>query len=322
MGTTQFESSLPRFLQPSQSPLPTQAPGLPVHATYSHGRPFGEAQVLWWPWAPRSQGGPVAPHTVLLFIPGPWLLDFYIPLLDAIYSEANSSITIFAHAHLGLSSYIGRDRSFPDTSSSHIEFLDELLAKYGPETNVLLVGHSIGAWFIQEMMKARSAALRHHLRVGAFMLTPTLSEIGGSPNGKTLSSFFRPPWPRALAYLSLLVQHTPQLVLRLVLHSWPEGQLHVLHRFLQAPAAIYSSLTMADDEVKTVLGPDVGFLRDFSDKVWLYYAERDDWVGGQREVILRSLRGTPAEVRAVHGRSHIPHGFCLSTGISFVSSSS
>ncbi|KAH9005514.1 hypothetical protein EDB86DRAFT_3036780 [Lactarius hatsudake] len=321
MGASTPSPSLPSFLQPSQSPLPTQAPGpVPVHATYSHGRPFGQAQVLWWPWIPRSQGGSVIPRTVLLFIPGnPGLLDVYIPFLDAIYSEANSSVTIFAHAHLGLSSYVGGDSSFPDTSSvtlpaqiqAHVEFLDELLAAHGPETSVLLVGHSIGAWFIQEMLKARVAALRPHTRVGAFMLTPTISEIGGSPNGKMLSSFFRAPWPRALASLSLLVQHAPHWVLRLILHSWPEGQLRVLHRFLQAPAAIYASLTMADDEVKTVLDPDVGFLREFSDRVWFYYAERDDWVGGQREVVLRSLRGTPAEVRAVHGRSDIPHGFCL-----------
>jgi pimeloyl-ACP methyl ester carboxylesterase len=133
------------------------------------------------------------------FSGNPGLLDFYVPFLDAIYHKANistsSSVTIFAHAHLGLSSYIGGDRSFPDTSSvslpaqiqAHVEFLDELLAAYGPETSVLLVGHSIGTWFIQEMLKARAAALRPHLHVGAYMLFPTLSEIGRSPSGKTLS---------------------------------------------------------------------------------------------------------------------------------------
>ena len=214
MGATQFESPLPRFLQPWQSPLQTQAPGpIPVHAAYSHQRPFGQAQVLWWPCA--SQDSSLVPRTVLLFIPGPCtllspflflltcdfsgnpgLLDFYIPFLDAIYHEANSSVTIFAHAHLGLSSYIGGDHLFPDTSSvslpaqiqAHVEFLDELLAAYGPETSVLLVGHSIGSWFIQEMLKARATALRPHTRRdGAFFLFPTISEIGRSPSGKKLS---------------------------------------------------------------------------------------------------------------------------------------
>jgi pimeloyl-ACP methyl ester carboxylesterase len=351
---------VPRFLQPS--PLRTQSPvPVPVQTAYSHQRPFGQAQVLWWPCA-----CPVVPRTVLLFIPGPCiflspfplssshaifsgnpgLLDFYVPFLDAIYHEVNSStsspVTIFAHAHLGLSSYIGGNRSFLDTSSvslpaqiqAHLEFLDELLASYGPETNVLLVGHSIGAWFIQEMLKARSAAALR--RVGAFMLFPTISEIGRSTSGKILSvrqicsswhivclmlsptqPIFRPPWPRVLAYLSLLAQYTPQWILRFVMRSWPESQLQVLRRFLQAPAAIYAALTLADEEMRTVLELDAGFLRDFSDEIWFFYAESDDWVGGQREVVLRALRGTPAESRVVHGRSEIPHGFCISEESSF-----
>jgi hypothetical protein len=96
------------------------------------------------------------------------------------------------------------------------------------------------------------------------------------------------------------------------MHSWPESQLQVLRRFMQSPAAIYAGFTMANDEMKTVLELDVGFLREFSDRVWFYYAEKDDWVGEQREVVLRVLRGTPAEARVVHGRSDIPHGFCIS----------
>ena len=124
--------------------------------------------------------------------------------------------------------------------------------------------------------------------------------------------YFRPPWPRVLAYLVLLLQHAPQWALHLVLPSWPESQLHNLRRFLQAPAALYASLTMADDEVKTVLELDVGFVREFSDKLWFYFAERDHWVGGQREVVLRALSGTPAEARVVRGRSGIPHGFSIS----------
>ena len=64
--------------------------------------------------------------------------------------------------------------------------------------------------------------------------------------------------------------------------------------------------------MKTVLQLDVEFLREFSDRVWFYYAERDDWVGAQREVVLSALRGTPAEARVVRGRGDIPHGFCIS----------
>jgi hypothetical protein len=147
----------------------------------------------------------------------PGLLEFYVPFLDAIYRSVNSdpssrtssspssssttSVTIFAHSHLGLSSYIrfgnsDRSRYWPEKSSvalraqiqAHLEFLDELLVAYGddPTTRVLLVGHSIGCWLVQETLKARAVgALRP--RVGAFMLFPTISHIVRSPNGRKLS---------------------------------------------------------------------------------------------------------------------------------------
>ncbi|KAN0132802.1 DUF2305 domain containing protein [Lactarius tabidus] len=322
--------SLPRFLQPSlQPPLPTQAPRPPpVHAVYSHEQPFGQSQVLWWPWRPQNGSVQVMPRTVLLFIPGnPGLLDFYMPFLDAIYDKVSTSATIFAHAHLGLSSFIGGDRSFPKTSSvtlpaqvqAHLEFLDELLAAYGPEATVLLVGHSIGSWFVQEMLKARATALHPRPRVGVFMLFPVISEVVSSPGGKRFSPFFRPPWPSVFAYVSLLLKYAPQWILRLFVPSWPESQLQVLRRLLQSPAAIYAALTMADDEMRTVLELDVNFLREFSDKLWFYYVEKDHWVGNQREVVLRVLSGTPAEVRVVHGHSDIPHDFSINHGIEVAS---
>jgi hypothetical protein len=115
-----------------------------------------------------------------------------------------------------------------------------------------------------------------------------------------------------VAHLSLLVRHVPLYILRLFQPTWPTNQLQVLRALLRAPAAIYAALTMGHDEMETVRDLDVGFLRDFAENVWFYYAEEDDWVGEQRAVVLRALHGTPAEGRVVHGRGGIPHAFCIS----------
>jgi pimeloyl-ACP methyl ester carboxylesterase len=135
-------------------------------------------------------------------------------------------VTIFAHSHLGLSSYIqvGADSdsdsksssssSYPETSNvaltaqiqAHLEFLDELLAAYGSTTRVLLVGHSIGSWLIQEILKARAGALRP--RVGAYMLFPTISHIIRTPNGRKLSVRVSAP-----PLLILLANPVPLVVL-------------------------------------------------------------------------------------------------------------
>ena len=71
-------SSLPRFLKPVQSTQSTATQdSVPVHAVYTHKRPFGDAHVLWWP--PRGpqvcgSSNKTVPtsRTILLFIPGTW----------------------------------------------------------------------------------------------------------------------------------------------------------------------------------------------------------------------------------------------------------
>jgi len=103
-----------------------------------------------------------------------------------------------------------------------------------------------------------------------------------------------------------------------LLYSWPENQLQVVHNLLRAPAAIFAALTMANDEMQTVRELDVDFLRDFAHNLWFYYAEEDGWVGEQRAVVLRALRGTPAKLEShvVLDRAGIPHAFCISASFS------
>ncbi|KAH9974435.1 hypothetical protein BGW80DRAFT_1304066 [Lactifluus volemus] len=281
------KTPLPPFLQPWQSPqqVPPHAP-VPVHTVYTHRRPFGQAQVL--------------------------------------------CVAIFAHAHLGLSSYVGANcnddgsrRSYPDIASvalpaqieAHTRFLDELLTAYDDPsaTRVLLVGHSIGCWLIQEVIKARRTALSSR-DVGVFMLFPVISHIARTPNGKKLSLLCRPPWPRLVAYLSLLMGYAPLYILGLAQPSWPRNQLQVLHGLLKAPAAIYSIMTMANSEMETLRELDADFLRGLAEGLWIHYAEDDNWVGEQREIVLSALRGTYAEIqgRIVLDRDNgIPHSFCI-----------
>lgn len=128
-----------------------------------------------------------------------------------------------------------------------------------------------------------------------------------------LQLFFLPPWPRTLAYLALLVRYfIPLFVLRLLQPSWPKSQLRVAHNLLNAPPAIYAALTMANDEMQTVRELDTDFLRDFARDLWFYYAEEDGWVGEERAVVLRGLRGTPSESHVIFGRADVPHAFCIS----------
>ena len=101
----------------------------------------------------------------------------------------------------------------------------------------------------------------------------------------------------------------PLSVVSYLYHDWPTPQVHVLRSLLKCPSAVYAALSMADDEMKTIKKPDVDLLTTFGDRTHLYFAENDNWVGEQKELLLNMF---DERHRVVHGNSDIPHAFCIS----------
>ena len=75
---------------------------------------------------------------------------------------------------------------------------------------------------------------------------------------------------------------------------------------------IYACLTLADEEMETIRALDEVLIREHQNKLWLYFAEHDDWVGGGREEIVKTFHPDHEAVRIVHGEADIPHAFCIS----------
>jgi dienelactone hydrolase len=77
---------------------------------------------------------------------------------------------------------------------------------------------------------------------------------------------------------------------------------------------------MANEEMQRIGSLDDGpysdgqLLKENKAKIWFYFAEKDDWVGKEREAILRIMQdGTNEEqVKVVHGEDGVPHSFCIS----------
>ena len=124
--------------------------------------------------------------------------------------------------------------------------------------------------------------------------------------------FFRSPIPLAAALLSPLLRIIPGFVYRIVHRDWPAPQLKVLRDLLRSPTAIYACLTLADEEMKTIKALDEGLMREHQHKLWLYFAEQDDWVGDGREEIIKAFHPDHEAVRVVHDKADIPHAFCIS----------
>jgi len=118
--------------------------------------------------------------------------------------------------------------------------------------------------------------------------------------------------PLVAALFSPLLRILPNFVFTAIYHNWPAAQLNVLRDLLRSPAAIYACLTLADEEMETIMGLEEELINEHQHKLWLYFAEHDDWVGDSRGVIIKTFHPDHEAVRIVCGEADIPHAFCIS----------
>jgi len=342
--------NLPPFLEPWPEQTDASSEILYSRATFNHAGLHEDdpAEVLYWP--PSSEDTDPRPndqpHTVLLFVPGnPGLVDFYIPYLSALQRRYGSpasnqkalKLTIIAKAHCGHSPALfasGRIQNLRETRTSLHAQIDSVAQIYdairqyyspsstdsvhdsGPRrTRIILAGHSVGAWIALQLLKRRPDV------DALFLLFPTISNIGGTPNGRMLSWLFNSPFPAIISRLSPVTHLVSDGVLQYLFQPWPTSQIAVLRSLISSPSTIRSTLSMAHEEMSLIKpldesSSDRHLLAQFADRMYFYFAEKDNWVGKEREVIVKVLERTghfleDMEIRIMHGQEGVPHSFCI-----------
>jgi len=304
--------SLPSFLEPLEHELPGHqhnSQAIHINAVFRHKRLELLSHTLWWPSSAKSTS------TLLIFVPGnPGLVDFYTPFLTAIHAKTDQSLPILAHAHLGHTPGLNDNLAFNNPLAvslvSQVESLLEVIdAARSQFEKIVIAGHSVGSWIALQALKARPEAIQ-----SLFLLFPTISDIENTPNGKKLSVFFRPPFSRLIAHASLVTRLIPGPLLSLMFSHWPKEQTLVLRSLLNSPSSIFATLTMAHEEMQTIRDLDVELLQAHSHRMHLYFAENDDWVGLQREIVLHAFKQNEGSVKIVRGHRDIPHAFCINHG--------
>lgn len=111
--------------------------------------------------------------------------------------------------------------------------------------------------------------------------------------------------------MSPITQYIPSALWSRILGAWPDHQLKVVKGFASSPSSIYASLTMAGHEMTTIRDLDVDLLTSNKDRIWMYFAEEDEWVGEHKDTISKVFDDRQS-VRVVHGHRDIPHAFCIS----------
>ncbi|KAH9937244.1 uncharacterized protein B0H18DRAFT_969736 [Fomitopsis serialis] len=239
----------------------------------------------------------------------PGLVEFYTPFLTAIHDKCARKISILAHGHLGIWPTVPRGGRYRDPSSISLTAQVETLHDAYPQAKLVITAHSMGCWVGLQVLRAKP-----DLVSSLFLLFPTLSHINQTPNGRSLSWLFQAPLPRLISCVSILAWLLPLAALRLLFPEWPLPQILVLRKFLHSPSAIYASLSLADQEMKTIRDLDIALLQTYSHRLHMYFADEDDWVGEQKGPVLRAFNADPGSVKIVHGHPDIPHAFCINHG--------
>ncbi|KAG1445256.1 hypothetical protein G6F56_009977 [Rhizopus delemar] len=171
--------------------------------------------------------------------------------------------------------------SLEDQIQHKVECLDTLIEENGPETKIILIGHSIGAYISAEVLKKRP----NHGIKRVIALFPTLRDIGVTPNGIYISQ--EPPkklvnWVPTFAFGaagSLISWMSPPLrqflVQSFTKQSGP-GLEVTAHQLLHS-SVLKNVITMARFEMDSVKDLDHEFYNQHLEKFIIYYSENDQW---------------------------------------------
>ncbi|KIP12066.1 hypothetical protein PHLGIDRAFT_62635 [Phlebiopsis gigantea 11061_1 CR5-6] len=301
--------TLPEFLEPYDHQLPGEPSTQPVKyraALFRHKRIPSTAHAFWWPAQTGSNG-----QTCFVFVPGnPGLLDWYTPFLAALYEKSQGRLNILAHALVGHTPNLQscHENISATTLSAQVEHLLEVVdAVKDRYDHVVLAGHSVGSWIALQALKQRNQSIN-----AIFLLFPTISGIADTPNAHRLSPLFKAPIPRIVAWLSPLTRLIPDRIFAWMYSDWPEAQRAVLKSLTTSPSTVYAALSMAHEEMRDIKSLDGDLLLRHKHRLHLYFAEQDDWVGKNKDAIIKVFCDEPDAIKIVHGRQDIPHAFCIS----------
>ncbi|GAM86714.1 hypothetical protein ANO11243_047330 [Dothideomycetidae sp. 11243] len=224
-----------------------------------------------------------------------------------------------------------------------IEYIDDALEHAGEDVSqrtgtktprVVLIGHSVGAYMLMEILRRRKAARATQMIkiVGGVCLTPTIVNLRGSPSGRKVSYIGSQTYfASAAASLAnaLLWPFPDALLLRTIkaITGMPDEAAATTFRFLRSPNGIHQALHMLrfelaqmtidkwDDEIWGV-SESLSNPRDKT-KLFFYFADHDHWVANDTRDQLIAARASSAKMGEEDrpemevDRTGLPHAFCI-----------
>ncbi|KAF1850892.1 uncharacterized protein K460DRAFT_23576 [Cucurbitaria berberidis CBS 394.84] len=177
-----------------------------------------------------------------------------------------------------------------------LDFVESFLKDHaGPDTRVILMGHSLGAYLIMEMLRRR----RTHLGplassvVGAIGLFPAVVHLAQSAGGRRIQRLLDVP---CLAlFVMLVVRIVGLLPTRILQHAlktllgYPEHSATTTVHWLQSPWGFPESIHLLREELSRITA-DAWDDQVWESRVHLLFGERDEYVPNFHRDALISAR--------------------------------
>ncbi|XP_050460389.1 lipid droplet-associated hydrolase [Cataglyphis hispanica] len=233
---------------------------------------------------------PQSSKHVVLVIPGnPGVPRFYEEFIKALYSRLTLDTPVWIIGHAGhvqppdnLEIAMPSDEKWAECYSlnAQIQHKVEFIKKYIPEDAQLhLIGHSIGAWFVLNLLKNNDINGRIKK---CYMLFPTVEYMADSPNGILFCNFVSRIAP-VLIFLSwIFTEMFPvslqSLMIRIFGIFWgiPARSVKAVQEMLN-PKVLSRIINLAREEMKYVKEADDKIISKHNDKLWFYYGANDGW---------------------------------------------
>jgi len=268
-----------------------------------------------------GEGIEAKPKKLILIIPGnPGLASYYEDFMLSLKSRLPDEYSIWTLGHGG-HDIPKNAKNFPSladheelfnleaTIQQKIEFVKSNISM---DQEVILIGHSIGAKMVIEVMNAKIA----NVKIGC-LLFPTVENMITSPAGKRLKHTVKYFPTLFLMSIVWLLSCLPDVFLSKMVRFWLQlkSTPYLTDPCLKAtldllnPRVIQNILFLANTELQTVLDPDYNLIDELKNQLWFYYGANDHWVPLKyHENLIKNVPNVNAEICS----NNIPHAFVLS----------
>ncbi|XP_050357402.1 lipid droplet-associated hydrolase [Nymphalis io] len=239
-----------------------------------------QSNILTW-GNPFSDNG----QDVVICITGnPGLTEFYIDFGSELYRSLQLPVCVLGHAgHEGncynKSNESKNDLTLFDLQGQLQHKLDFIENHVSQTSKIHLVGHSIGAWMIIELLQKNDKLMDKVLSVN--LLFPTLQRMAESRNGIFVNNVFR-KFNWFILFLCKLLYVLPTLVFRYIVYlylmatSMPYYYCDTIMQLVD-PSVIEKVFFMAFDEMDTVKKLNREGLNKIKHMTNVIYGNKDNW---------------------------------------------